>query len=195
MAHLSSIITYLNDFLKVGSLADGRFSGSSYSGIATYIPDGDLVKVITTDQDGQAIINDLMYDQIYPMMVYHRLNSSKMRLSEKDGFGNQIGMRRVLDMSMMVFIDKSRIHLSGEDMEIVIYSGFPSSIKKADLTPGFTDCIFTFNGCEHNQVFLFDREFKMKNFNLSPSVVLLEVKYTIECGYQKNCINILCCPD
>jgi hypothetical protein len=195
MARVSEIIKFVNDTWILRSFPDARFAGSAFYGMATYMPDGDLIKAVEINAKGLTIVDDLFYDNTKPMQIYHRMNTSRMIPSPKDGFGNEVGMLRQLDMSALVFIDKSRIGISGEDMEMVLYYGFPNSIPKNQLTTGFTSCRFQFNGCEHNQVYLFDREFKIKNFNLSPSVVLLEVKYLIECGYQKNCINILCCPD
>jgi hypothetical protein len=195
MAKINSIVTWLNDSLKATAFGDSRFAGTSYNGIAQTVPSGTDREVVCADENGKPINSNLFYSDTFPMVIYHRIASSKWILNNKDSFGRKQGYLRQMEMQMIISYDKSRIHLNSEDLETLIYFGFPQSIPGADLTGGLKSCTFSLSQMEHNQLFLIEREFQMKNYSLWPRAVLTEARYKIECDYSPDCINVICCPD
>jgi len=200
MSKIASLVKYLNDYWSENALVDARFKGASLLGIAVQTPrkyDGDVsdVQLSITGDEGEVIVDSVAYDSVNPLMIYHRIMGSTYLLNQRDsGFGGNISYTRKLDMSAMVYIDKSRIKLAAEDMDLLLHIKFPQQIAGASLPDGFATCHFTPIGTEFNQVYLLDRELKIKDYSMGPEVVLFELKYSIECSYQLDCIKVLCCP-
>lgn len=200
MSRVSDIVKYLNDTWKENALSRERFSPCQMYGIATQTPrnyDGSeitdsVLSVIAPD--GSVEADSLAYDPAYAVQVYHRLWSSQMFPDMRDeGFGHKIEYSRRLAMSALIYMDKKRVNMNSEDMELVLLMSFPTSIPKSQLPAGFASVQFFPLGGDFNQVNLLLREFNLKDYTLGPEVVLLELKYQIECTYQKDCINTLCC--
>jgi hypothetical protein len=157
-------------------------------------PEGDsIIKVLSVlDDDGSVVVDNLSFDQSNSLQVYHRLFGSFLEPKES-GFGHHVSYTRVLDMSLMVMYDRGRIAMAPEDMELLINMKFPFKIPASQLPQGFASCQFHYKGAEYNQMFLFERDFGIKDFTYGPGAVLLEVKYKLECSYNPDCINVLCC--
>lgn len=199
MSLTADLIKFINDSLKETSFSAPRFSGSEFYGIATAVPrvDENGVDTVVTliNEKGETVKDNLMFEKNgAPLQIYHRLSSSNYTPDPKESWGNDEGNKRTIQLSMLIFYKRESIQLSPEDMDLVIYSGLPSSVDRTNLPTGVESCSIIPNGCDFNQTNLLNREFKLNNYTLEPEAVLFEFKYSLECKYSKNCIQILCCP-
>lgn len=196
---VSNTVKFINDSLLEGSFSAARFSGSELYGIATQVPrtgnDGVDQVMTLLNEKGETVKDNLFYEAQSPLQIYHRLWASAIVPDLKDdGFGDGISLKRILQLSMVVFASKKMVQLSAEELELIIYLQMPASLPKAQLPLGIESCFITPTGSDFNQTNLLGREFKLLNNTLEPETVLFELKYTIECKASKNCINALCCP-
>lgn len=200
MRGLATIVKYINDTIAENALVNARFSGHKLVGLTSQIPvtnsenETSDVKIAAFSERGEVIEDSVNYESVNSVLIYHRLFNTSNTPDDKDSFGHNQAQRRTFYLSMFVYVNKKKTEVEASDMELLLMMKMPQSLDTASLPDGHKSCFITTTGADFNQVGIWERELKKKNFTLEPEVVLFELKYQIECTYSRECINVLCCP-
>lgn len=194
MGYLNKICNTINDQLKARSFKDARFAGAQYFGLAnpiTYM-DGDKVrtKMVELTNNGEVVTDDLFYDDTHPLHVFHVAKESIWREDAKEDYGNNIATRRITNVSMLVFAKRSVIKLDCDDLDLLIKFGLPFNIMNI---PTYGSVGFVVEKCDYNQRTIFSEEFGYDNYTMEPDIVLVRLKYRLECTVSPDCVKIICC--
>src|SRR5688572_8320764 len=120
MGYLNKIIGFINDQLKARSFSDSRFAGAEYFSGATIIPmeeDGRaVVKLVSLDAEGNTLCDNLIYDDVACMRIFHIIRDSNWVESPTEDFGHHIANKRVTNISMIAFAKRKTLKLDGDDL-------------------------------------------------------------------------------
>lgn len=196
MARLDPIVAVINEALRTTVFKDKRFLKPAMFGIAEPTPN----KVGETYESLPGIIrDDGEITMVYPddkniIQVYHKVNSLT-ESADRSQYGNgNSNMIRTASMSMIIFGNRKVIKRRKDDLELFISASIPSKLSKADLiVMGLKDCSITHTSSDFNSLFIYTREYNTKKYYLKPSHLFFEMKYTIECKFNKACINTCEC--
>jgi hypothetical protein len=193
MAKENEIAAFLNEEIKK-SLSDARFNGSQFSGITQLVAKADsTVKPCIVDHEGEG--TDLTVDDVYPVQVYHRNYGGTFKPNPATGFGDgNTAKNQVTNMGCIVIGQRKKIKLTPEDLLVLVAASFPAELPKAKRAElKLTKSAITITNIDINSLAVFKREYQFKDNVLDPSIIMLELKYQIECGFEKDCINTICC--
>lgn len=194
MAKIKDIVDIINEGIET-ALAEKRFAGSAIYNIATQSQDSNNTTspyVIDTTGEGTHVF----YDDTKPLVLYHKYSGSNNYRSESlNQFGDDdSSVLTSYNMSVIVMCSRNITQLEPDDVETLIVSGFPSRLSNLQLnTLNLLGCEMVVNGSDHSALSIFNREFTGQKNKFDPRIFMFEVRYTIECSYNKGCINTLCC--
>lgn len=195
MANLNTITKLINQNLIATSLKDKRFQKVAAYGISKSLPykKGDVLEYIPTELCDNGDGKELSPDDKNPIQVYHKMYGTRYSIM-KEQYGNgNTSLIRTADMSLIVFAQRNIVKLSEEQMELFVLTGIPNKLTKANLTElNLKDCTINVSSTDFDSVKIFNREYNTKKYYLKPSHIFFEMRYIIECKFDKNCINT--CP-
>jgi len=194
MAKLKDIIDIINTGIEA-ELADKRFAGSVFHAIATQSDDSNATtSPYIIDSFGEA--TNVLYDDNKPVVLYHKYNGSNTYRSESiSQFGDDNEkVSTAYNITLIVFGSRNLTQLQPDDLETLIVSGMPTALTNAQLnTLNLLGCNIIVSGSDHNSINIFKREFTGQQKKFDPRIYMFALNYTIECSYDKGCINTLCC--
>ena len=190
---IDAIVTIINDSLKTVTLVDARFKQPSLKGIAVLIPKdvtGNIPCICNNNGEGEYV----GFDDIHSIRLYHKNNGSKTSFEVKDQSGPiDKYFTTKYDMSLMVMAKRTVVQMSAEQLDVLISTGIlsPTKIKREDFK--LKSCSVKPVATNYNTALILGQEYKGQNISFEPNMILFEIKYTIECTYNKDCIKTICC--
>lgn len=189
---IQNIIEIINETLKTNAFNDIRFSGAKYFGLSSLYSIENEVSPFVVDDYGQAIYCG--YDNTTPLIIYHRTISAQNNLDRTKAVVNDKLLSRQYTMNLIVTAQREKIQLTAEDVDLLIASAWKSNFTQQQLID------FNLRGCNLNYVStnystsaLLQREYTGKNIINEPSLILFEIRYTVELTFNNGCLEILCC--
>lgn len=133
MPFTNSIVDFINDSLKQGSLNKERFQPAKYYNVASIVPlDGDNQGQIVPGILNEAgEIEHVSPDDIYSLQIYHRVISNVYGVQKAGSYGDQNDMVSTTEMQVFVFAQSDKINLRAEQLEPFIVFGIPGSVSNA----------------------------------------------------------------
>ena len=130
-------------------------------------------------------------DDLESVIIYHKANALGVRLSTiKKGFGDDPNaFVNAYSMSMIVYIDRSKTKLRPEEFFLFIQANIPFEIKEQPYKSIFTQI----NTVILNTQTVYDSEYKGTKNPLPANHSLMQINYTIESTFDKNCFEK--CPE
>lgn len=194
MPSLIGITNIINASLQADPFNTQKFQGGSWNGIAEFVYeeiDGVRMKrptVISEDGDG----SDVMVNDTYPMVVYHRIASLTYENEDDWDFGDPNMIKReIANMIMIVFGDRSRLNVTSEDMVATIAANMPASLSSSQYTAlQIISAEINVGQPTINKQEVFDQEYEGSEYNLKTNSIFVSIPYTITTSYSKNCFNI-----
>ena len=186
---VEGIVQVINDSLRTKTLTDPRFKKPSLKGIAVSLPkDGGNIPCVCDNNGGGDYVG---FADVHSIQLYHKNNGSKTSFDNKDQAGptNKYYTEKY-DMSMMVMGSRKVLKLCAEQLALLINTGFPS-INKEDFK--LKSCSVKPVATNYNTALILQQEYKGQNISFEPDMILFEIKYTIECTFNKDCIKTICC--
>lgn len=194
MAKENEIARWINECIQE-VLSEQRFAGSQYSGITSLLMNDQestaLLMPCTIDSDGEGLWVGV--DDAYPVQLYHRHNGCVFKSEPADAFGGNAPRKEFIAMSLFVVAQRSRTRLAPEDLKTLIATAFPYEIPAQKRALWKLSGSISLLSADLNSQNVYKREYNPAPTILDPQVNMFELKYQIECSYQKDCINTLCC--
>lgn len=193
MIDTNSQVEYINEVLN-SKISGEKFPSKKIMGVAEFILtyEEDKAKrlpAVRTENDFEAA----QYDDEYDFMCFHKIRTSQVipNLKEK-AFGNadlSANSTRLTNLSMIVFLNTESVKATQEQLANSIMAIFPESLPKDQLIQGVSAVKYGIVGFDFETINIFRREYDGLEYDLKNDVVMIEVKYKIECSYTKACIN------
>ena len=186
-------VDYLNSVIN-SKISAEKFPSKKIMGVAEFIltyeeDKAKKIPAVRTENDFLAA----QYDDEFSFMSFHKIRTAQVlpNLKEKT-YGNDDQNARLIrytNLSMIVFLNTQSVKATQEQLANSIMSIFPDALPKEQLIPGVTSVNFGIIGFDYDTINIFRREYDGLEYDLKNDVVMLEVKYKIECSFNKKCIN------
>lgn len=189
MAYLDKIVESINDTVKQKLTA---FPSAVYYGIVYPIAStsGKVQNVMPAAIDISGYVNEITFNDIPQLILYHKLSSSTYSQIKNASYGNEnSGFQHTVDLDLIIMGDRKRLNVQPESLEIAIASNIPSSVK-FDSTSYVN--IYPV-GANHNSRQLFAQEYAGATFFLKPEYIYFSIRYRVEVRYQKGCFSLCQC--
>lgn len=196
MANLTPIVAIINETLRTTVLKDKRFMKAKLFEIARVMPvkKGEIFELVPGIINENGEITKVYPDDKNVIQVYHKINSSSVSV-DKAQYGNgNTRLVRTANMSMIIFGLRSTIKRTEDEMDLFISASLPSKLTKQQLIDNeLKDCSINHTNTDFNSLQIYSREYNSKQYYLNSSHLFFEMKYTIECKFDKSCINTCEC--
>lgn len=180
---ISKIIDSINEDLKK-FFEEAKIFGLAQSIIRKQGAEIELIPALV-NYGGEAIY--VGFDDVYPLMIYHKMNSMISSLSDKNrGYGDA-GADQVntYQNSMIVYMDRKKLKKLPDEIYMKIQGGFPERLK---IDP-FKTVTIKFSNVILNSQQVFASEYQGNSYSLSPEKNLFAINYTIESTFSKGCFD------
>lgn len=199
MPFTDSIVAFINDSLKGGSLNGKRFEPGKYDGLATTLarkkPQGPI-EFLPAVMDKGGNYSFVEPNDKYPISLYHKVVSNTYSYDKVKSFGDEYQMKCIADMYMVVFFDTRKTGLLPELMETKVMFGVPQKLSQALQTQlKFRSCLITPYASNMDKISVFKQEYPGTEYFLKPVHQLFLIRYRIESTFDKNCIDVSLCGD
>lgn len=204
MAKELKIIKYLNYYLLAG-MTDIRFAGKKAYGLTELRErDKDLIIPAEILQSGE--LRYVGIDDTYPVIMYHRSYGSTISQDKASifnvGFTDTIGnhgnkgiqdLVEKSEMSLFVFAQWKKVRMSISEFKDFIVGVIPGEIDKVSCSNiGIKSAFMILSSSNFNTIEIYSKEYK-NNKKLNPDFFLMEIKYSIECRFNKSCVKTSNC--
>lgn len=193
---LRKIIDLINKSIADNALADQRFASKKINGIAiTYESDGGQGFGPYHSPGVLDEANWVGFDDVHSVQIYHKNNGANGRIDPNKQTGNENNIiTKTYNMSMIVMAIINRVQLSAEELDNLILSGIPSVLDNQTLKDfNLKGCSINYVATNYNARDIIMREYKGQNITVSTERIVFELKYTVECTFDKTCIQLICC--
>lgn len=189
---IQNIAEIINETLKTNAFNDIRFAGAKYFGLSSLYSIENEVSPFVVDDYGQAIYCG--FDDIAPLIIYHRTISSQNILQRAKAVINDKLISQQFTISLIVTAHRNKIKLIAEEIDMLIASAWQSSLPHQKLIDfNLRGCNLIYVSTNYNTTALLQREYTGKNIINEPNLILFELRYNVELTYNSGCLEILCC--
>lgn len=127
-------------------------------------------------------------DNTFTMIGYHKLNrlSTSFQLNSVKSYGRKEGIyTNNYSLSLFLYYDRKKIKLFPDEVYLKIISALQNGMK----IKGFNSVIARINEVILNSQQVFQKEYKGVDFKLPVEKSILEIGYTVEGTFDKDCLD------
>jgi hypothetical protein len=126
-------------------------------------------------------------DDVYPIRIYHRLNSMVSSIRARTGYGREVGDHvNTYQLSMVVFLDKPKSCLYPDEFLLVAQANFPERIS---LEP-YKSIVTAFGSAVFDSQLVYRQEYvASETYRLKEDQFFFKINYSIETTFSKGCFK------
>lgn len=126
-------------------------------------------------------------DDLFPIRIYHRLNSMTSSVRTGTGYGRNIGDHvNTYQLSMVIFLDKPKSCLYPDEFLLVSQANFPERIS---LEP-YKSIITSFGSAVFDSQLVYKQEYvSSETYRLKQDQFFFKINYSIETTFSKGCFK------
>lgn len=158
-------------------------SGSEVNGVAELL----LRDEVTVPVIGEKYVG---IDDVYPVRIYHRLNSMTSTIKAGTGLGRAAGDQvNSFQMSLVAFLDKPKSNLYPDEFLLNVQANIP---ERLSLVP-YKSIVTTFSNAVFDSLLVYRQEYvSSDSYKLKEDQFLIKINYSIETTFSKGCFKT--CP-
>lgn len=155
-------------------------SGSEANGIAELLLRDDLTIPVI---DG----NYVGIDDLYPVRIYHRLNSMNSTIKPGTGIGRVVGdQANTYQLSMVVFLDRPKSNMYPDEFLLYLQGNFP---ERMALEP-YKSIVMLFGSAVFDSLSVYRQEYvASETYRLKEDQFFFKINYSIETTFSKGCFK------
>lgn len=155
-------------------------SGSEANGIAELLLREDVTIPVISDKY-------VGIDDVYPVRIYHRLNSMTGAIKAGTGTGRAVGDQvNTYQLSMVVFLDKPKSKLYPDEFLLFAQAYTP---ERLTLNP-YKSVVTTFSGTVFDSLLVYRQEYiSSDTYRLKEDQFFFRINYSIETTFSKGCFK------
>lgn len=165
---------------KINSSLTWLPSGSEANGIAELLLRDD----VTIPVVGEKYVG---IDDVYPVRIYHRLNSMTSATRPGTGYGRNAGDHvNTYQISMVVFMDRPKAKLYPDEFLLIAQASLPERIT---LEP-YKSIIIVFGSAVFDSQLVYRQEYVSSDtYRLKQDQYFFKINYSIETTFSKGCFK------
>lgn len=155
-------------------------AGSQANGIAELLLRDDVtIPVINEEYVG--------IDDLYPVRIYHRLNSMNSAIKAGTGMGRSVGDQvNAWQLSMVVFLDKLKSNMYPDEFLLFAQANTPERLA---MDP-YKSIVTTFTGALLDSQLAYKQEYvASETYRLKEDQFFFKINYSIETTFSKGCFK------
>jgi hypothetical protein len=159
----------------------------------TWLPAGSeangIAELLLRDEVTIPVINECYVgiDDIYPVRIYHRLNSMNSSIKAKTGYGREAGdYVNTYQLSMAVFLDRPKSRMYPDEFLLVTQANFP---ERLSLEP-YSSIVTNFGSAVFDSQLVYRQEYiNSDTYRLKEDQFFFKINYSIETTFSKGCFK------
>lgn len=155
-------------------------SGSQANGIA---------ELLLRDDVTIPVINEryVGIDDIYPVRIYHRLNSMSSTIKPGTGAGRVVGdQANTYQLSMVVFLDRPKSNMYPDEFLLYLQGNFP---ERLTMEP-YKSIVTLFGSAVFDSLLVYRQEYIASDtYRLKEDQFFFKINYSIETTFSKGCFK------
>lgn len=193
MPFTETIVKFINDCLKAGSLKDKKFQPGSYNCLASVVArkkdDGSL-ELLPAIADADGNYQPVQPDDRFNLIIYHKTISNAYSYVKNDSYGDGYLIKSTTENNLIAWIDSRKTFVAKDQFETLIIAGFPQIItKEMKMQLMIQSCIITPISSNMDILSVFRAEYQNCDFFLKPYHGLFAVRYRIEITFNQACLD------
>lgn len=155
-------------------------SGSEVNGIAELL----LRDEVTVPVIGEKYVG---IDDVYPVRIYHRINSMTSAIKAGTGMGRSAGDQvNTYQLSMVVFLDKPKSKLYPDEFLLYAQANTPERISIEQ----YKSVVTTFGSAVFDSLLVYRQEYiSSDTYRLKEDQFFFKINYSIETTFSKGCFK------
>lgn len=162
----------------------------------TWLPSGSdvygIAELLLRDDVTIPVINEkyVGIDDIYPVRIYHRLNSMSSTIKPGTGMGRVVGdQANTYQLSMVVFLDRPKSNMYPDEFLLFLQGNFP---ERLTMEP-YKAIIILFGSAAFDSQSVYRQEYIASDtYRLKEDQFFFKINYSIETTFSKGCFKS--CP-
>jgi len=159
----------------------------------TWLPAGSeangIAELLLRDDATIPVINEkyVGIDDVYPVRIYHRLNSMSSAIKAKTGYGRESGDHvNTYQLSMVVFIDRRKSRMYPDEFLLVLQANFPERL----LLEPYSSIVTNFGSAVFDSQLVYRQEYvASETYRLKEDQFFFKINYSIETTFSKGCFK------
>lgn len=159
----------------------------------TWLPSGGeangIAELLLRDKVTIPTINDryVGIDDIYPVRIYHRLNSMISAIKAGTGMGRNAGdQANTYQLSMVVFLDKPKSNMYPDEFLLIAQANTP---ERLPIEP-YKSVVITFGSALFDSQLVYRQEYIASDaYRLKEDQFFFKINYSIETTFSKGCFK------
>lgn len=200
MPFIEKIVDYINTSLKDSSLKDKRFQPGKYVGLTTVLPrmNGTVLEQLPATCDENGEYKTVEPNDKFNIIIYHKtISNIYTKVTQQPGiksYGDDYALKCTTEMQLAVIADLRKVKMLAEQIEPLVIYGIPQRLTDALMVEfGFRSCLITPTASVMDKINVFRQEYPQTAYFLKPFHQLFLIRYRIETGFDKNCVEKCLC--
>lgn len=155
-------------------------SGSQANGIAELLLRDDVTIPVINE-------NYVGIDDLYPVRIYHRLNSLTSSIRPNTGAGRSVGDNvNTYQLSMVVFLDQPKAKMYPDEFLLFAQANTPERL----LVSPYKSVVVTFTSGAFDSLAVYRQEYiSSETYRLKEDQFFFKINYSIETTFSKGCFK------
>jgi hypothetical protein len=162
----------------------------------SWLPSGSeingLAELLLRDDVTIPVINEryVGIDDVYPVRIYHRLNSLTSGIKAGTGSGRSVGDNvNTYQLSMVVFLDRPKSQMYPDEFLLVAQASTPERV----IIEPYKSVVINFAGAALDSLSVYRQEYiASETYRLKEDQFFFKINYSIETTFSKGCFKS--CP-
>jgi len=159
----------------------------------TWLPAGSekngIAELLLRDDVTIPVINEkyVGIDDIYPVRIYHRLNSLNSSIKSGTGTGRIIGDNvNTYQLSMVIFLDRPKANMYPDEFLLLAQANTP---ERLTIDP-YKSVVMAFTGAIFDSQSVYRQEYITSDtYRLKEDQFFFKINYSIETTFSKGCFK------
>lgn len=159
----------------------------------TWLPAGSetngIAELLLRDDVTIPVVNEryVGIDDVYPVRIYHRLNSMSSTIKQGTGYGRDNGDHvNTYQLSIVVFLDHPKARLYPDEFLLVTQANFP---ERLSLDP-YKSIVTNFSSVVFDSQLVYRQEYVASDtYRLKEDQFFFKINYSIETTFSKGCFK------
>jgi hypothetical protein len=197
MAFRDTIVKFINDSLKAGSLNNKKLQPAAYHGLASVVArpiDNGQLQLLPAIDEGNGNYKPVEPNDKYNLVMYHKPLGNSYSFNKQSSYGDGFEIKSTSEMALIVWVDGKKTKLTTEHFEAMLVAGFPQKLTEdARKSIEVKSCLITPLATNMDKLQVFRQEYQGGKYFLKPEHIFFQLRYRVEMAFNQHCLNTCGC--